>query len=512
MPNSQFTEFPGIVVRQWLKEWNSVTFDSEELRRKPEPQFYLFSIPARLLRKWSDVHRRQAVGKRAADKASQRQHLPKRSLEIGRFIHGGFPWSDLSDAQKRSHEFKDLRMPGWLSTAIIANVLSPGTERLGSKLRKEDAITVSVERDGTARLRIPRDIEEKGWDPKVKPLEIIDGQHRLLAFETNDNLTDDYELPVVVFNDLDITWQAYLFYTINIKPKRINASLAFDLYPVLRTQDWLEASPTGAFIYREIRAQELTEALWSYPQSPWHQRINMLGEPGAGTVTQASFIRSLTATFIKRWESGRIGGLFGASLDKNPSDVLFWNRTQQAAFLIMIWQKMAKATVSADTEWATELRKHRRRVPQESEGKKSDFAFTSQFSLLASDQGVRGIMQIFNDMFFLAYGELGLFDWLFWAEFEEEGIDDRAIAEAIASLKKSPASEFMEKIASILSEFEWRNSSTPEMDPELSRNQMIYRGSGGYKQLRIALLRLLSEAEDKQISKLAKAVTKKLGY
>ena len=55
-----------------------------------------------------------------------------------------------------------------------------------------------------------------------------------------------YELPVIAFQGLDVTWQAYLFYTINIKPKRINASLAYDLYPLLRVQDWLEKSPDQA--------------------------------------------------------------------------------------------------------------------------------------------------------------------------------------------------------------------------------------------------------------------------
>ena len=32
-------------------------------------------------------------------------------------------------------------------------------------------------------------------------------------------LADDFELPVVAFVGLDLSWQAYLFYTINIKPK-----------------------------------------------------------------------------------------------------------------------------------------------------------------------------------------------------------------------------------------------------------------------------------------------------
>ncbi|MFJ1288495.1 hypothetical protein, partial [Acinetobacter baumannii] len=80
-------------------------------------------------------------------------------------------------------------------------------------------------------LILPAKYNVKDWNPDLKPIEIIDGQHRLLAFDESDDYDGDFELPVVAFYDLDITWQAYLFYTINIKPKKINTSLAFDLYP-----------------------------------------------------------------------------------------------------------------------------------------------------------------------------------------------------------------------------------------------------------------------------------------
>src|ERR1700722_3363273 len=139
-----------------------------------------------------------------------------------------------------------------------------------------------------------------GSPSRLPPFEVIDGQHRLWAFEGASKL-ENFELPVVAFVGLDISWQAYLFYTINIKPKKINTSLAFDLYPLLRTEDSLERFE-GTAIYRETRAQEITEALWSYPKSPWHRRIDMLGEGGRKHVTQAAWVRSLTATFVKSFE------------------------------------------------------------------------------------------------------------------------------------------------------------------------------------------------------------------
>ena len=78
-----------------------------------------------------------------------------------------------------------------------------------------------------SRIILPYTEWTNSWRPSgMPPLEVIDGQHRLWAFDSAD---EDFELPVVAFHGLDISWQAYLFWTINIKPKRINPSLAFDL-------------------------------------------------------------------------------------------------------------------------------------------------------------------------------------------------------------------------------------------------------------------------------------------
>lgn len=91
-----------------------------------------------------------------------------------------------------------------------------------------------------------------------------------------------------------------------------------------------------AAVYREARAPELTEALWGHPGSPWFEQINMLGEPGRRQISQASFIRSLLASFIKRAAGRRvsIGGLFGSKTEGDPA--LPWTRAQRAAFLIFL--------------------------------------------------------------------------------------------------------------------------------------------------------------------------------
>src|SRR5437879_3571748 len=154
----------------------------------------------------------------------------------------------------------------------------------------EDAVVVQIKpgRD-TATIKLPVAFKAK-WAPRVRPLEVIDGQHRLWSFAESGE-DKNFELPVVAFHGLDISWQAYLFWTINIKPKRINPSLAFDLYPLLRTEDWLQRF-AGHAIYRETRSQELVEALWSHPQSPWQGQIDMLGERPRQQVSQAAWVRS----------------------------------------------------------------------------------------------------------------------------------------------------------------------------------------------------------------------------
>src|SRR5207245_718943 len=175
-----------------------------------------------------------------------------------------YPWSDLSERQRRSGDYADLRKPGWLPTAIVVNILTPQDERGDQGVATRDLIRV-VEEGSSCLLELPVGFDGAQWRPQsLHPLEVIDGQHRLWAFE-DWTAADDFHLPVVAFVGLDISWQAYLFWTINIKPKRINQSLAFDLVPLLRTEDWLERF--GLRIYRETRGQELTEALWSHSTS-----------------------------------------------------------------------------------------------------------------------------------------------------------------------------------------------------------------------------------------------------
>src|SRR5690242_6825943 len=99
----------ALKVRQWLRRWDQLRFDPAEHRAKPEPHFYIFSMPATELRSLCGIFRRETSGikVRASDLGIQRRHDAERSEEIGRFVEYGYPWSTLSEPKRESGEYDD---------------------------------------------------------------------------------------------------------------------------------------------------------------------------------------------------------------------------------------------------------------------------------------------------------------------------------------------------------------------------------------------------------------------
>ena len=339
---------------------------------------------------------------------------------------------------------------------------------------------------------------------KNHPIQVIDGQHRLWAFD-EDRDQPEYDLPVVAFHGLDVSWRAYLFYTINIKPERINASLAYDLYPLLRTEDWLLRFE-GPGVYRETRSQELTYALWSNPISPWHNHINMLGELGLKPmVRQAAWIRSLMATYVKSARGTAIGGLFG---ERPGKEVLHWNGAQQAAFFIHVGQNMRDAVADCEYMWAETLR-HDQEVEDEVGEQSDDLAFYGPHSLLNTDQGVRGLLFITNDLCYMRSGSLGLDRW--FTDESSDASDHLVVGTIMNPLDKSCVSRFLADLSSELARFDWRTSSAPGLSEEQRTIKSAFRGSGGYRELRRQLLVHLGNGTG-DVANAAKEVHLSLGY
>lgn len=500
----------AIRFKQWLSEWDEFAFDLEHHRRKPDEHILLFSMPAVQLRALSGVYRRVRSNK--GGEGLQRLHDPKRSAAIRDFVRFGHPYSSLPMAA-RDKTSAAMRKPGWLPTAIVVNILTADDERRGRKVAASDIVEINVEDENRAELTLPYSNRLEQWSPSdLEPFEVIDGQHRLWAFDEalrDGSLPGDFELPVVAFTGLDVGWQAYLFWSINVSPKRINPSHAFDLFPLLRSAEWLETL-SDLRIYRQARAQELTEILYSQPESPFHNRINMLGESsktaplGAG-VTQAGWVQAITISFLSTGSGRSVSGLFAANITP-ASGPLRWSRPQQAAFLIAIWNAIYEHVTCSTHEWVDQLIRPK---GQETLDYDPAQAFIGNRTMLNQEQGVRGILAVANDIFFsLAQRKPGLFE-LDTALTPGTATNSEDVTIALDELKQSEIFKKISDFGMAISHFDWRSADAPGITEEQRMLKRAFRGSSGYVALREQLFRHLTNGPE-DIAEVAGEVLKRL--
>jgi hypothetical protein len=185
-------------------------------------------------------------------------------------------------------------------------------------------------------------------------------------------------------------------------------------------------------------------------------------------------------------------------------EVLAWTRSQQAAYLITLWNEIQRAIEESRESWASHLRKS---APDED----LDPAFFGPHTLLATDQGVRGVLQVSNDVSFVLVHELHFPEW------REPRLGDAEVLEEIEQALRSISKhrrlvDFLRRLARSLTRFDWRTSGAPGLPEEVRLRQAAYRGSGGYRELRIGLTRVLSKSEDTLISNAALDVGARLGF
>jgi DGQHR domain-containing protein len=490
---------PAIACRQWLIDWNEYSFPEERERPKPPEELIIFSMPARLLRKLAGVYVRER--KDGVATGIQRTHEKDRSTKISQFVRTGYPFGDLTRKQQSDPSNEHLKKPGWLPTAIVVNILQSGDMRRDQQVADKDLIKVMRQGNGSAlELELPNEVNSSEWSPEgFSPIEVIDGQHRLFAFD--EGLPDDFELPVVAFHGLGMGWQAYLFWSINVSPKKINPSHAYDLFPLLRTQDWLEATP-AAHVYREARAQELTELLFRHPSSPWKNRINMLGERSTGWVSQAGWVQSLFQSFLKLGTTNRgRKGLFASNLNQTKGP-LNWSRPQQAAFIIYIWKCLQDSVREKTEGWPTSLREDK--GPQIDFQDNHDLAFTGPKTLLNQEQGIRGFSLALNDILWIQAVELKLDNW---NSGDVDGGDTRDgdIDACIHSLELQNFATPIREGIQCLAEFDWRSYDAKSLSKEESQLKAGYRGTGGYNRIRTELLEKMSK-QDTLLGRTAKNI------
>ena len=98
---------------------------------------------------------------------------------------------------------------------------------------------------------------------------IIDGQHRLNAFSYTQDEYKDIELVCSIFFDLPNPYQAYLFATINGNQKRVDKSLALELFGYD-----VEDKPINTWSPEKL-AVYLTRKFNFRTDSPLHQKIKL---------------------------------------------------------------------------------------------------------------------------------------------------------------------------------------------------------------------------------------------
>lgn len=471
-------------VKQWMHSWEPLRATERGLPPVPE-FFYIGSMPIAELRVLAGVPTRKVEDRmdKTQQPGYQRALDKNRSKKVAEYLRHGFPIS--SNKISGQSRIDQLVNPGWLPGAIIVNVRRASDQRpVGSRMQavSTDDLVAIYEDDGDIRLDYP--LQLTGRSEGTHPIDVIDGQHRVFSLDQLDmvDAISDFEVPVVVFDGLDLKWQAYLFWVINVEPKKINPSLAFDIYPELRRQDWLEEYD-GLKVYREHRAQELTELLWRNEVSPWRNRIELLGNRRPGHISNAAFIRSLLSSFIKNAKKDlSSGGIFGSVIVRDNSDrLLRWSRAQQAALLIQIWNSLKSAVLASSSVWVNAIA---------ADDKASTFespklaAFLGGHTFLATDQGVRAIHSAFNNYLRSNMDTLNLAGWLIPEALTHDDID-QDLAEAIDSLQQQKliVDSICRVSLELIENIDWRLPTAPgiEYASHLFNLQSSYKGGSGYK-------------------------------
>ena len=106
-----------------------------------------------------------------------------------------------------------------------------------------------------------------------------------------------------------------------------------------------------------------------------------------------------------------------------------------------------------------------------------------------------------SNIFYLYAAKLKLNEWRPNERASSDPI--HSIPIFLESIAKQNFSKFIKDLGTNLSSFDWRTSATPGLEEDVRRSKLVFRGSGGYKELRTQLLEHLA-GFDSEIGKTAK--------
>lgn len=137
----------------------------------------------------------------------------------------------------------------------------------------------------TNKMRISNYINTEDENENVifrKIARVLDGQHRIAGLK---GLETDFDVNVSIFVDCDISDQAIIFSTVNLAQTKVNKSLAYDLFDVMKKR-----SP-------QKTCHNIAVMLDREKESPFYKMIKRLGVSTLGraneTLSQATFIEPL---------------------------------------------------------------------------------------------------------------------------------------------------------------------------------------------------------------------------
>lgn len=113
---------------------------------------------------------------------------------------------------------------------------------------------------------------------------VLDGQHRIEGLKKYVG-TEEFQINVVIFVDIDLPQQAQIFSTVNLAQTKVNKSLVYDLLELAKSR-----SP-------QKTCHNIAVGLDKSEGSPFYHKIKRLGVATTGrfdeTITQATFVHGL---------------------------------------------------------------------------------------------------------------------------------------------------------------------------------------------------------------------------
>jgi DGQHR domain-containing protein len=165
---------------------------------------------------------------------------------------------------------------------------------------------------------------------------VLDGQHRIAGLENFEGKSDDFDVNVTIFIEMELEDQAIVFATINKTQTKVNKSLVADLFAFAKFR-----SP-------QKTSHNIVRALNQKDGSPFKDKIKILGtanDKEKETITQATFSEKLVEYLSKdpmddrnTYKKGKTPDKFtGTELERRPLRNLFIEE-RDAEIAKIIWE------------------------------------------------------------------------------------------------------------------------------------------------------------------------------